>query len=88
MHENFPGRSAETIGFSLILPTYNAAAQLAGTWSQLQSLLTNPRDLWEVIFVCDGCSDGSEERLRQLTSAAGSRARRKCVRLRLGCRRR
>ena len=54
--------------FSLVLPTYNPGPVLDHTWRQIVDFLkTSPRR-WEVLFVCDGCRDGSDQRLAELTA--------------------
>lgn len=52
--------------FSLILPTYNPGPDLPVTWGKLQQFLATQTRRWEVLFVCDGCSDGTEAKLREL----------------------
>lgn len=49
--------------FSLRLPTYNAGAFIACSWAELMRFLDGQARRWEVLFVCDGCRDGSDERL-------------------------
>lgn len=49
---------------SLVLPAYNPGAQLDVTLRQLQDFLDRVRQPWEVVIVCDGCTDGTPERLR------------------------
>jgi dolichyl-phosphate beta-glucosyltransferase len=57
---------------SLILPAYNPGPVLQRTWQAVQSFLARTAN-WEVIFVCDGCTDGSTERLtKYLSQAAGT----------------
>src|SRR5579862_4835507 len=48
--------------FSLILPTYNAESFLDKTWKEVVAFLTS-RTGWEVLFVCDGCTDGTTDEL-------------------------
>ena len=50
---------------TLILPTYNAAAFVAETVSRLRAFLTRHPE-WRVLFVCDGCTDGTEALLQDL----------------------
>jgi dolichyl-phosphate beta-glucosyltransferase len=52
--------------FSLIFPAYNAASVLTATWQALDSFLLTRRGDWEVLFICDGCTDDTVERLRAL----------------------
>jgi len=47
---------------TLVIPTYNAAAFIDQTVARLRTFLhVNPR--FCVLFVCDGCTDGTAERL-------------------------
>jgi dolichyl-phosphate beta-glucosyltransferase len=50
---------------TLVLPTYNAAAFVVDTVEQLRGFLARHPE-WRVLFVCDGCSDGTEALLRRL----------------------
>ncbi len=52
--------------FSLILPTYNAGPFLDRTWEAIIQFLRQQAGDWEALFVCDGCSDGTTERLQTL----------------------
>jgi dolichyl-phosphate beta-glucosyltransferase len=49
---------------SLIFPTYNPGSLLERTWSAVIQFLQQSQEAWEVIFVCDGCTDGTAECLR------------------------
>jgi glycosyltransferase involved in cell wall biosynthesis len=51
--------------FSLVFPTFNAGAGLERTWTEVSAFLTRMGPDWEVIFVCDGCTDGSQEFLEK-----------------------
>jgi dolichyl-phosphate beta-glucosyltransferase len=51
---------------SLIIPTYNPGPDIERTWHQLADFVRKADDPWEVIFVCDGCTDGTPDRLRAL----------------------
>jgi dolichyl-phosphate beta-glucosyltransferase len=53
--------------FSLIFPTYNPGPILGRTWLQVERFLHATDAAWEVIFVCDGCTDDSAERLLEWT---------------------
>jgi dolichyl-phosphate beta-glucosyltransferase len=58
---------------SLVFPAYNPGPGLERSWQALQQFLRQAPGRWEVLFVCDGCSDGTPERLRELaTSASGA----------------
>lgn len=61
-----PERQRPGPAVSLILPTYNAAAFLGRTWKSVCRFLDGTAEPWEVLFVCDGCTDGSPELLAQL----------------------
>jgi dolichyl-phosphate beta-glucosyltransferase len=51
--------------FSLVFPVYNAGAQLDAILCHVRDFLARSWDDWEAIFVCDGCTDGSAERIRK-----------------------
>src|SRR5262249_9390536 len=57
--------------FSLVFPTYNPGAGLANTWQQVADFLASTSEPWEVLFVCDGCTDGTPQRLADLIAAGG-----------------
>lgn len=50
---------------SLILPNYNPGPALERTWHDLCQFISCQRTPWEVIFVCDGSTDGTIEQLHQ-----------------------
>jgi glycosyltransferase involved in cell wall biosynthesis len=60
---------------SLIFPTYNPGPILEHTWSEVESFLHSAPGNWEVLFVCDGCTDGTPDRLKELTAAQARRVR-------------
>jgi hypothetical protein len=60
---------------SLVLPAYNAAAHIERTWHEIRSFLRWAPGTWEVLFVCDGCSDGTADRLAALTLPEADRVR-------------
>lgn len=64
-HELEIGRDVPN--FSLIFPCYNPGPILGRTWLQVERFLHEAQETWEVLFVCDGCSDGSAERLLEWT---------------------
>jgi glycosyltransferase involved in cell wall biosynthesis len=67
-----PGRSLT----SLIIPAYNPGSRLAETLQELSRFL--PRGAagrWEVVFVCDGCTDGSAELLEVWRKTTGAPVR-------------
>jgi dolichyl-phosphate beta-glucosyltransferase len=51
---------------SLIFPAYNPGPQVERTWNEVQSFLRDAPGSWEVLFVCDGCTDGTADRLARL----------------------
>lgn len=52
--------------FSLIIPTYNPGASAGSTWNLINSFLASELGQdWEVLFVCDGCTDDTPEKLKQ-----------------------
>src|ERR1700742_1485143 len=59
-------RQAAAPRCTLILPTYNAAAFIAGTVTRVNRFLDSQPD-WCALFVCDGCSDGTADKLTELT---------------------
>lgn len=50
---------------TLVVPTYNAMAFIDATVVRLRRFVTEHPD-WCVLFICDGCSDGSAEHLATL----------------------
>jgi dolichyl-phosphate beta-glucosyltransferase len=60
---------------SLVLPAYNAAAQVERTWHEVRGFLRRAPGNWEVLFVCDGCSDGTANLLTELTRNDMARVR-------------
>jgi glycosyltransferase involved in cell wall biosynthesis len=51
--------------FSLVLPAYNPGESLRHTWEHVVQFVSNQRRRWEVVYVCDGCKDGSDQRLME-----------------------
>jgi dolichyl-phosphate beta-glucosyltransferase len=60
---------------SLVFPTYNPGAVVERTWGELVQFLKHAPGEWEVLFVCDGCTDGTPARLTQLARGEGGRIR-------------
>src|SRR5262249_33927544 len=60
---------------SLVFPTYNPGPRVESTWQQLQAFRPWAPADWEFLFVCDGCTDGTPDRLRALADGAGDRVR-------------
>ncbi len=61
MPETAPGQPL----ISVVLPTYNARPHIENTWSQIAPFIASKHGLWEALFVCDGCSDGSDAELER-----------------------
>jgi dolichyl-phosphate beta-glucosyltransferase len=60
---------------SLILPTYNPGPVLERTWLQIERFLGSASGNWEVLFVCDGCTDQTPDRLAELSRSLPDRVR-------------
>jgi dolichyl-phosphate beta-glucosyltransferase len=60
---------------SLVFPTYNPGRILERTWYEVENFLSHVPGNWEIVFVCDGCTDGTPERLKSLTLAESGRVR-------------
>lgn len=60
---------------SLVFPVYNAGTLLPTTCRQVRAFLDSAPGNWEILFVCDGCTDDSEATLRSLTCDLGERVR-------------
>jgi len=43
------------------------------TWQAVVEFVSTRPDPWEALFVCDGCSDGTADRLNRLAEATGDR---------------
>ncbi len=56
---------------SLVLPAYNPGPLAERTWDSIRQFLAHRHDPWEVLFVCDGCTDGTPEKLTQLAEDSG-----------------
>jgi dolichyl-phosphate beta-glucosyltransferase len=61
---------------SLVFPAYNPGPLVDNTWQQVQAFRRWAPGNWEFLFVCDGCTDGTPDKLRDLTRCAGD-----CVRV-------
>jgi dolichyl-phosphate beta-glucosyltransferase len=68
-------RSSDSSVTSLIFPVYNAGALIDRTWREVRHFLQSAPGSWEVLFVCDGCTDGTPERLARLLSSSRSNVR-------------
>ena len=51
---------------SLVLPAYNPGELVSQTWHAVREFLRARPDPWEVLIVCDGCTDGTPARLAEL----------------------
>ena len=58
---------------SLVFPTYNPGPAVERTWAAVRDFLRTQPDPWEVLFVCDGCSDGTPARLDALADRSPDR---------------
>jgi dolichyl-phosphate beta-glucosyltransferase len=61
--------------FSLIFPTYNPGPRLERTWLEVTRFVRKEAATWEILFVCDGCGDGTPGRLEELVGEAGEAGR-------------
>jgi glycosyltransferase involved in cell wall biosynthesis len=75
MHARRPERGRGEPITSLVLPAYNPGARVERTCEELVHFLNRAPGFWEVLFVCDGCTDGTPERLARLTRGDGERLR-------------
>jgi len=55
---------------SLVLPAYNPGPQIERTYLAVRNFLRRRRSRWEAVFVLDGCTDGTDERLSALRRRA------------------
>lgn len=51
---------------SLVLPAYNPGPVVERTWHEVATFVARRPEPWEVVFVLDGCTDDSSERLARL----------------------
>lgn len=63
-----PGREPPVL--SLVFPTYNPGRIAERAWAEAQDFLGRSCEGREVIFVCDGCTDGTAERLAAWAQSA------------------
>src|SRR5262245_26190434 len=75
MHVHHPERGPGQALTSLIFPTYNPGDSVVAVWTEVERFLHEAPGNWEVLFVCDGCGDGTPTRLAELTAGAGGRVR-------------
>src|SRR5262249_9593019 len=60
---------------SLVLPAFNAGRVLDRTCRILTQFLREGPSSWEILFVCDGCTDGSDVRLGAWAGSFGGQVR-------------
>ncbi|HEV3386140.1 MAG TPA: glycosyltransferase [Gemmata sp.] len=63
---------------SLVLPAYNPGPAIEETWLAVRQFLnarSGQSDPWEALFVLDGCTDGTNDRLHALAEANDPRIR-------------
>jgi dolichyl-phosphate beta-glucosyltransferase len=60
---------------SLVIPAYNPGARVERTWDEVERFLGEAPGAWEVLFVCDGCTDGTPERVARLARRDANRVR-------------
>jgi dolichyl-phosphate beta-glucosyltransferase len=74
-----PGRNPEGAAslplVSLVLPGYNPGKEIEATWREVRRFLGEQPGTWEIIFVLDGCTDGTPDRLRALASGHAGQVR-------------
>ena len=75
MHERTPTQGRDGTLFSLVFPTYNPGANLERTWRRATEFLARAGQSWELLFVCDGCTDGSPQRLAEWIANGPRRVR-------------
>jgi dolichyl-phosphate beta-glucosyltransferase len=60
---------------SLVLPAFNPGPAVERTWRAVGRFLARRLDPWEVLFVLDGCTDGTPDRLARLAESGDPRVR-------------
>lgn len=51
---------------SLVFPAYNPGPQAYRTWYAAREFVEAQTDAWEVLFVCDGCTDNTPDILNRI----------------------
>src|SRR5262245_56120318 len=69
MNPRSPGISREAPLVSLVFPAYNPGPSIDQTCREVAQFLRTASGNWEILFVCDGCTDGTVARLRALTAS-------------------
>ncbi|OWK43698.1 glycosyl transferase, family 2 [Fimbriiglobus ruber] len=54
-----------------MFPAYNPGPAVEQTWLAAREFLRAQPSPWEILFVCDGCTDGTQERLEKLGATTG-----------------
>jgi glycosyltransferase involved in cell wall biosynthesis len=75
MHARRPERGRGEPITSLVFPAYNPGPPVERTCAEVGRFLRHAPGSWEVLFVCDGCTDGTPERLARLTRPDAERVR-------------
>ena len=63
------GASASRVGLTLVIPVYNERENLALLHSELTAVMKSLADPYEILFVDDGSTDGSDGVLRRMREA-------------------
>lgn len=58
--------SEPTVAISVVLPVHNELENIDGVWAELRDVMDGLGEPWEAVFVDDGSTDGSAQRLRDL----------------------
>jgi len=58
-----------SVAVSVVLPVHNEAENLDEVWSELRRVMDGTGAPWEAVFVDDGSTDGSGDRLQALAAA-------------------
>jgi dolichyl-phosphate beta-glucosyltransferase len=75
MHARSTERGRDDRLTSLVFPAYNPGRQVERTWAEVRRFLGAAPGDWEVVFVCDGCTDGTPARLADLARDEPTRVR-------------
>src|SRR5205085_476139 len=64
-----PLASRPTMTVSVVVPICNELENISLLYQQLAAVLPSMNRPWEIVFVDDGSTDGSSERLKQIAAA-------------------
>src|SRR5262245_20756483 len=64
-----PLASRPTMTVSVVVPICNELENISPLYHQLAAVLPSLNRAWEIVFVDDGSTDGSSDRLKQLAAA-------------------